>query len=145
MRRGRMSIPPAEAPRIRVGTCNWADHEHFYPPGIKPTDRIAYYARHFPVVEIDSTFYTPMPARNFEGWAKRTPPGFVFNVKAFRSLTQHNRDLDGKPLEPEARDFERFSAMIEPLREAGKLGAVHFQFPPWFTAGPENFDYIDTC
>jgi uncharacterized protein YecE (DUF72 family) len=135
----------AQQSRILVGTCNWADHERFYPTGIKPTDRLSHYARHFPLVEVDSTFYTLMPARNFEGWAKRTPPGFTFNVKAYRALTKHNRDLDGKPLDPKASDFEKFDFEIEPLREAGKLKAIHFQFPPWFTASEENLDHLDTC
>jgi uncharacterized protein YecE (DUF72 family) len=140
-----MERPFHDRPRILVGTCNWVDHERFYPPRIKPTDRLLYYARYFPVVEVDSTFYALMPVRNFEGWAKRTPPGFTFNVKAYRSLTKHQRDADGQPLDPSASDFERFHYSLEPLREAGKLKAVHFQFPPWFTASEENLEHLDTC
>ena len=37
--------------KVLVGTCNWADHQGYYPPGIKSTERIGYYARHFPVQE----------------------------------------------------------------------------------------------
>jgi uncharacterized protein YecE (DUF72 family) len=126
--------------RIRVGTCNWADHTDFYPPGTRPNERLDYYARHFSVVEVDSTFYNLQPAHNFERWAERTPPGFVFDVKAFRELTWHDRDT-----EPSADTFERFGASLRPLRESGKLRAILFQFPPWFVRQARNFDYLKTC
>ena len=58
--------------RILVGTCNWSDFEHFYPRGLKPNERLGYYSRYFPLVEVDSTFYRLMPARNFELWAERS-------------------------------------------------------------------------
>jgi len=122
---------------ILVGTCNWSDHTDFYPPGMKPTDRLPFYSRYFPIVEVDSTFYHMQPARNFERWAKVTPPDFVFNVKAYRELTKHDREK-----EPEEATFRAFEQALEPLREAGKLRAVHFQFPPWFTAREENAEYI---
>ena len=47
--------------KILVGTCNWSDFEHFYPRGLKPNERLGYYARYFPLVEVDSTFYRLMP------------------------------------------------------------------------------------
>src|SRR5690242_3634805 len=81
--------PPLDMSRILVGTCNWADHTGFYPSGLKPRDRLAYYAERFPVVEVDSSFYRVLPARNYALWAEHTPPGFVFNVKAYRELTRH--------------------------------------------------------
>src|SRR5579875_264983 len=62
---------------IHVGTCNWADFTEWYPKGVKANERIRYYAQHFSVVEVDSTFYHLMPRRNFEGWAEKTPDGFV--------------------------------------------------------------------
>lgn len=125
---------------ILVGTCNWSDHADFYPPGLKPGDRLSYYARHFPIVEVDSTFYRIQPATYFARWADRTPRDFVFNVKAYRELTWHDRE---KP--PEASTFETFTQTLQPLRDAGKLRAVHFQFPPWFVCTPENRDYILTA
>ncbi len=47
------------------------------------------YALRYPITEVDSTFYRPPPERTAAGWAERTPSGFVFDVKAFRLLTQH--------------------------------------------------------
>lgn len=130
--------------RILCGTCAWADHEDFYPPGLKPGDRLAYYARFFPIVEVDSTFYALQPARNFALWAQRTPPHFVFNVKAYGAMTRHHRQP--RPGEEDlAAVFRQFDAALEPLRAAGKLRAVHFQFPPWFVASDANRAWVEHC
>ena len=124
---------------ILVGTCNWADHQDFYPEefdrGGRQRDKLSYYARYFPVVEVDTTFYgVPKPSVS-EGWVRRTPDGFLFNVKAYRSLTGHERD--GRTIRPPTAAEERdFLLALEPLRESGKLRAVHYQFPPWLTNTP---------
>lgn len=139
--------------RILVGTCNWSDHERFYPPAVKDNQRLGYYAQFFPIVEIDSTYYRLMPTRNFQLWADRTPASFVFDVKAYRTLTKHGasyepgkRHEDRDPaLDPSDDDFRRFKESIQPLRDAGKLRAVLFQFPPWFRNVPENQEYLETC
>ncbi len=125
---------------IRVGTCSWSDHTNFYPPGLPSNQQIVFYATQFSVVEIDSTFYRLMPTRNYELWAQRTPPGFVFDVKPYRQLTWHDRENP-----PDDAVFAQFHSSLQPLREAGKLGAVHFQWPPWFVYRPENLDYIRRC
>lgn len=138
---------------ILVGTCNWADFAEWYPKGVKPNERIRYYAQHFSVVEIDSTFYHLMPRRNFAGWADKTPAGFVFDVKAYRALTRHGATyepgkvhVDADPdYDPAEDDFEKFKYQIEPLRERGKLRAIQFQFPPWFKRTPANMEHIEVC
>lgn len=133
--------------RIRVGTASWTDHEPFYPPEYNRADmrarRIEYYARFFDVVEVDSTFYHLMPARNFALWAERTPDDFIFDVKAYGELTWHHRDSQGEAQAPQSETFGHFSAMIQPMREARKLGAILFQFPPWFTFSEERIEYFD--
>src|SRR5215210_3790950 len=122
---------------IRVGTCAWGDHEDFYPEGVKPADRITYYARRYPVVEVNASYYHLLPQRNYAGWAAETPEDFVFNVKAYGQLTQHRRD------EPPTKDaFRAFRDSYVPLVDAGKLRAVLFQFPPWFTDEPKNRAYL---
>lgn len=131
---------PDVVTKIKVGTCNWADHTDFYPPKWRPNERLTYYARHFSLVEVDSTFYHLQPAHNFARWAERTPPDFVFDVKAYRELTWHDREK-----EPSADTFERFAASVRPLQEAGKLRAILFQFPPWFTNQPKNREYLSAC
>jgi uncharacterized protein YecE (DUF72 family) len=131
--------------RIRVGTASWTDHEPFYPAeyarASMKSQRISYYARYFSLVEVDSTFYTLQPARNFQLWADRTPDDFIFDVKAFGELTWHHRDESGAPITPSAETFQKFGAMLQPL-QADKLGAVLFQFPPWFRASEDNEEYL---
>ncbi|WP_284419377.1 DUF72 domain-containing protein [Streptomyces albus] len=134
---------------ILVGTCSWADpmlvRSGWYPPGRRDAEgRLRYYAGRFPVVEVDATYYALPRERNSALWVERTGDGFVFDVKAFSLLTGHpTRSAvlpDGIPAD--ARDpgvldevWARFAAGLAPLRRAGRLGSVLFQFPPWFRPG----------
>jgi uncharacterized protein YecE (DUF72 family) len=150
---------------ISVGTASWTDRtllaSGWYPEGVDSAEeRLAYYAGRFPLVEVDSTYYTPPNERNSVLWAERTPPAFTFNVKAFSLLTQHPtrpgalykdlrpdtaaknvylKDLDENTVE---QVWERFLSALEPLHGAGKLGALLFQFPQWFPIGKRNKDYL---
>lgn len=133
------------AGRILVGTCNWADHKPFYPDDLErgraQRDKLAFYARYFQTVEIDTSFYgIPRPSA-VAGWVDRTPDGFRFTIKAFRSLTGHERE-DGRPRQPTPDEERDFLAALDPLRDAGKLAAVHYQFPPWLTNRPENREWL---
>ena len=153
---------------IKVGTASWTDKtllaSGWYPPNVAtPADRLAYYAERFDVVEVDSTYYTPPNERNSALWAVRTPPGFTFNVKAFSLLTQHptrpsalykdlRPDTDKKniyldDLPPAVVDsvWDRFLSALAPLHDAGKLGALLFQFPQWFPIGKRNKAYLLEC
>jgi uncharacterized protein YecE (DUF72 family) len=126
--------------QILVGTCAFADHEHFYPAGLKPQERLAYYSRRFPVVEIDATYYAPLPARTFARWASLTPPSFRFGVKAYRALTLHDR---GNPRLTDKRALlDAFLTSVAPLAQAGKLQYLLFQFPPWFVRGRDSEEYL---
>ena len=151
--------------KIRVGTASWTDKtllaSGWYPAGVDSAEkRLAYYAERFPLVEVDSTYYTPPAERTAQLWASRTPEGFVFNIKAFGLLTGHpvrvnaiykdlrpDTDRDTvylKDLEPQAQEkiWERFLSALDPLINAKKLGALLFQFPPWFTIRRSNKQYI---
>jgi uncharacterized protein YecE (DUF72 family) len=157
--------------RILVGSCSWTDPSligcgRFYPPGMTTAEaRLRYYAGQFGIVEVDSTYYAPPSVRNSELWATRTPDDFVFNVKAFGLLTHHPARVDRLPgwlreaLPEEARgktnayaknipgdEMERLWQLhrdaLEPLAAAGKLGAVLFQFPPWFVRSRDHTDYL---
>jgi len=92
---------------ILVGTCSWTDQElvkagTFYPPSAKtPEERLRYYASVFPVVEVDSTYYAIPVEQTGIQWTQRVPPGFVFDVKAFRLMTLHW--TEAKVLPPEER------------------------------------------
>jgi uncharacterized protein YecE (DUF72 family) len=56
-------------------------------------------------------------------------------------MTRHHREP--RPGEEDLNAvFHRFDESIQPLREAAKLGALLFQYPPWFTFSQENFEWI---
>jgi uncharacterized protein YecE (DUF72 family) len=153
---------------IRIGTASWTDKtllaSGWYPDDARSAEeRLAYYASQFPIVEVDSTYYTPPNERNSELWAQRTPPGFTFNVKAYSLLTQHptrtaslykdlrpegaKANVYAKDLDPKVVDdvWDRFLSALDPLHQAGKLGALLFQFPQWFPIGRRNKEYILEC
>jgi uncharacterized protein YecE (DUF72 family) len=153
---------------IRVGTASWTDKtllaSGWYPADATSAEaRLRYYATQFPVVEVDSTYYTPPNEANSERWVARTPDGFRFDIKAFSLLTQHptrpsalykdlrpetdKKNVYAKDLEPKVIDevWERFLSALSPLQEAGKLGAVLFQFPQWFTLKRANKEYLLEC
>jgi uncharacterized protein YecE (DUF72 family) len=161
---------------ILVGTASWTDKtliaSGWYPPEANtPEKRLRFYARQFPLVEVDATYYALPAEQTATSWAERTPAGFMFNVKAFSLFTQHPTPVKALPLDlreaaagpdsaaagkervylkdvdPAVVDqaWERFLAALEPLRQAGKLGAILLQFPPWFPIGRSRKDYILAC
>jgi uncharacterized protein YecE (DUF72 family) len=159
---------------ILIGTASWTDKslvssKRFYPRGCSSAEeRLRYYASVFPMVEVDSSYYA-LPSRgNSDKWVERTPAHFVFNIKAFRLFTGHQtpavalpkdiqqalaghfaakRNLYYKDTPIEIRDelWRRYEDAIRPLRDAGKLAAVHFQFPQWVLPGTASLAHIDEC
>jgi uncharacterized protein YecE (DUF72 family) len=112
---------------------------------------------------VDSSYYFLPRKATAELWAERTPATFTFNIKAFSLLTQHPTKIEAVPkdlpvpadkkrlylkdLEADAVDavWDMFLGALEPLAEAGKLGSLLFQFPPWFTIKKSNKQYILDC
>jgi uncharacterized protein YecE (DUF72 family) len=149
---------------IRIGTCSWADEalsKHWYPKGLPAGERLGYYAQHFDTVEVDSTYYRLPAEEMVQRWAERTPDGFVMHVKAFGLMTRHPVKLEALP--PDLRDdaptddrgrverpsrefraevFRRFLDALEPLRSAGKLGGILFQFPSYVVYKDRSLDYL---
>lgn len=153
--------------RVLTGSCSWADRTlveqaDWYPRRtMSAEERLRFYAAHLPLTEVDSTYYAPPAERRTALWAQRTPAAFRFDVKAYSLLTGHptrpqslwpdlraeltkeaagKRTIYPKHLSTEAlaEAWRRFGEALTPLREAGKLGAVLFQYPPWFTPRREN-------
>ncbi|MDR5799011.1 MULTISPECIES: DUF72 domain-containing protein [Caballeronia] len=158
--------------KIEVGTASWTDPtliacKRFYPPGCTSAEaRLRHYATQFPMVEVDSSYYAMPSASNSALWAERTPPHFTFNLKAFRLFTGHQTDRSKLPKDIQAalppsdkknlyyKDtpgeilrelWKRFTDAIEPLRAAGKLGAVHFQFAPWVVNNADGRAHVEHC
>lgn len=160
-------------PRLRVGTASWTDptltrDSSWYPKkSMSAEDRLRFYSSIFPMVEVDATYYHPPTEELAALWVERTPQDFRFDVKAYALLTQHPTRPDslwadvaervpeehaGKKsiylshLPEDAGDdaFDHFREALMPLHSAGKLGAVFFQFPQWFTNRRDNREYLDT-
>ena len=157
---------------IRIGTCSWAEKSllesgEFYPPEARNAEaRLRYYASRFDTVEVDSTYYAIPDPRTVWLWALRTDDNFVFHVKVYGALTGHA--IDPRTLPPDIRGVapagreagrqvyvkdregieligRRFLDVLLPLKSAGKLGLLVFQFPPWFDYRVSNLDYILFC
>src|SRR5262245_15916950 len=174
---GRRSPRPEidRSPRreIRVGICAWADPAliedgSFYPrKSMTAEARLRFYASAFDSVEVNSSYYAIPDVRAVVRWVERTPPGFLFHVKAFAPLTGHatrpealpaemrallpaaprltpRGDIEASTLPPEALDvaFALFRAAIRPLADADKLGYVLFQFAPWVHFSAARLDEL---
>lgn len=151
---------------IRVGVCSWADEtltKVWYPPEIRSgEERLRHYADHFDTVEANSTYYRLPAVETVARWAERVPEGFVMHVKVFGVMTRHPVKVEALP--PDLRDeapldergrverpsdefrgeiFRRFAEAVEPLRRAGKLGGLLFQFPPYIVFRPSSLAYIE--
>lgn len=156
---------------IKIGTCSWTDPtltetDLFYPStDMTAEDRLVFYAEHFPIVEVDATYYAPPSERVAGLWVERTPDDFTFDIKAFRLLTQHPtppkslwkdfreklpeeltekrnvymRDLS-RDLQAEAT--QAFRNALMPLHSSGKLGVVLFQLPPYVYPTRGSFGYL---
>ena len=117
--------------RIRVGTCGYSYRDwlgRFYPERLPSREMLGFYARHFGVVEIDSSYYRVPTVATCASLARRTPDGFIFTAKAPGSLTHVPADVDAPSLE----DAGPFREALQPLATEGKLGPVLLQFPNAF-------------
>ena len=159
------------AREIRIGTASWTDPTMargnvFYPRGVSSAEeRLRFYADQFPVVEVDSTYYSLPERSTAQLWADRTPAHFSFHVKAHALLTGQPtevsrlpvglvealpRGLAAKsrvyakdlPLELVDAVWEHFVDALLPLEESGKLGGILLQYPRWFLPTPANKDLL---
>jgi len=157
---------------ISYGSCSWTEKSlirsrEFYPKGATTAEeRLRYYSSIFDVVEVDSSYYAIPSIEMVSNWAERTPPGFLFHIKAYALLTGHSAEL--KAIPSEIRDmlsadslkknritlrdkkalqtaFRLFRGAFSPLTKTRKAGVVVFQYPPYFVCEPRNLEYILFC
>lgn len=116
---------------IHVGTSGW-NYPSFlgtlYPAEIRKRRFLEVYSTRLHTVELNASFYRSFPASTWRGWYDRTPPDFLWAVKANRFIT-HIRRLN-VPQESVARLWQDLS----PLGE--KLAVVLFQLPPSLVCDP---------
>jgi uncharacterized protein YecE (DUF72 family) len=109
---------------FRVGCSGW-QYKHwrgnFYPADLPQRQWLEHYTAQFDTVEVNNSFYRLPEEGVFADWRARTPPGFLFAVKASRFLTHMKKLKD--PEEPVTRLFSRATEL------RGKLGPMLYQLP----------------
>jgi uncharacterized protein YecE (DUF72 family) len=155
-----------EGSRVLFGTTSWADRSlvqagTFYPrKTMKARDRLAFYASRFALTEVATTYRFPPTPELSQQWVERSPDGFTFDVRVWSLLTgaptlpdslwpdlqpavggrhQDSRRLYASHLPADVVDecWDRFLHAVEPLRRAGRLGALVLQYPGWISPRPE--------
>ena len=142
------------AGKILIGTASWSDPgfvEFWYPKKMRPADRLGWYAQHFTMVEVNSTFYSVPDPMLVRRWCDVTPENFVFNIKLHQLLSHHSTPakLLPPPLQKKLRleknakvaattatvdeVLHAFAPSFEVLRRAGKLGVLLLQLSPAFS------------
>ena len=150
--------------KILVGTASWSDPgfvEHWYPKKMPAGERLAWYAQHFEMVEVNSSFYSVPEPRLVERWCRATPDGFVFDVKLHQLLSRHSANVKLLPpalqkmaetdmrgrvkLTPkiEKAMIKEFVRPLEILRGADKLGALLLQLSPEFSPRKHALTELD--
>ena len=146
--------PQSRAGKILVGTASWSDPgfvRHWYPKKLRAYERLGWYAQHFEMVEVNSTFYSVPDLRMVERWCAATPDGFIFDVKLHQLFSFHSTaakllppdlqqraetDAKGKvklTLALEEAMIKVFLRSMSILRTAGKLGVFLLQLSPAFS------------
>lgn len=124
--------------KIHIGTSGWSYKSwkgKFYPEKLKPTDYLSFYAQHYKVTEINSSFYHLPLASTVHKWVDQVPDDFLFCPKISRNLTHIKKLHD--PEEP----LKLFFDIFKPMKE--KMGPVLIQLPASvkFDATTENIFY----
>lgn len=140
--------------KILVGTASWSDPgfvARWYPKKMPAGERLDWYARHFEMVEVNSTFYSVPEPRMVERWCAATPDDFTFDVKLHRLFSFHSTSAKLLPpdLQRQAETDARGNVKSTPdlqeallkiflratsiFRDAGKLGVFLLQLSPAFS------------
>jgi len=140
--------------KILVGTASWSDPgfvERWYPKKLPAGDRLPWYAQHFDLVEVNSTFYSVPEPRMVERWCAATRNDFKFDVKLHQLFSFHSTAV--KLLPPDLQSHVKIDAKgkVEPthetqeallkiflrgtaiFRSAGKMGVLLLQLSPAFS------------
>jgi uncharacterized protein YecE (DUF72 family) len=148
--------------KILVGTASWSDPgfvERWYPKKLPAGERLGWYAQHFELVEVNSTFYSVPESRMVERWCATTPDDFTFDVKLHQLFSFHSTmakllppelqrraDTDAKSKVKSTPDLQKalletFLRGVRIIRDAGKLGVLLLQLSPAFS--PRKYQLSD--
>lgn len=113
---------------VYAGTSGWAYpawKPSFYPAKLASAKFLGYYASRLNSTEVNYTFRRFPTEKLLSGWVDATPASFKFAIKSHQSITHIKR------LKEAGETTAKFIAALKPLRDAGKLGPVLFQLPPF--------------
>jgi len=140
--------------KILIGTASWSDPgfvDRWYPKKMPASERLGWYAQHFELVEVNSTFYSVPEPRMVERWCAATPDDFTFDVKLHQLFSFHSTpekllppelqrraETDAKGKVKATPDLQEallkfFLPSMSILRNAGKLGVLLLQLSPAFS------------
>jgi uncharacterized protein YecE (DUF72 family) len=143
-----------ETGKILVGTASWSDPgfvERWYPKKMPAGERLAWYAQHFEMVELNSTFYSVPDQRMVERWCAATPDDFTFDVKLHQLFSFHSTpvkllppdlqkvaETNAKGIVKSTPELEKallgtFLRAMSIFRDARKLGVLLLQLSPAFS------------
>ena len=106
--------------KILVGTASWSDPgfvERWYPKKLPAGDRLAWYAQHFDLVEVNSTFYSAPEPRTVERWCAATPDDFKFDVKLHQLFSFHSTPAKLLPPDLQSRAETDAKGKVKPTRD----------------------------
>jgi len=152
-----------ETGKIFVGTASWSDPgfiERWYPKKMPDGERLGWYAQHFDMVEVNSTFYSVPDPRMVERWCATTPDDFTFDVKLHQLFSFHSTpakllppDLQ-KLAEANAKGIVKSTPELQKallkiflrsasiFQDAGKLGVFLLQLSPAFSPRKHELDEL---
>lgn len=150
--------------KILVGTASWSDPgfvARWYPKKLPAGDRLPWYAQHFDIVEINSTFYSAPEPRMVERWCAATPDGFTFDIKLHQLFSFHSTPAKLLPPDLQSRAEIDAKGKVKPTREvqeallkvflraaamfrsAGKMGVLLLQLSPAFSPRKHKLNEIE--
>ncbi len=149
--------------KVLTGTASWTDPGFvaaWYPPDLPAACRLRWYAEHFHLVEVNSTFYRIPEAAVTRRWCEETPESFVFDLKLHKFVSRHSTPIDLLP--PKLRSMATlkgrrveltpklekavtmaFLAGLRPFENSGKLGALLLQLSPAFSPRHNRLSELD--
>jgi uncharacterized protein YecE (DUF72 family) len=151
--------------QVLVGTASWSDPgfvQRWYPKGLPAGERLQWYAQHFEMVEVNSTFYSVPEPQLVARWRANTPDHFTFNVKLHQFLSRHSADAKLLPPELQRRAevdargkakltpelekalMEVFLRSISILRDSKKLGVLLLQLSPAFSPRAHDLTELES-
>jgi uncharacterized protein YecE (DUF72 family) len=122
---------------VYAGTSGWSYASwkpKFYPAKLASAKFLGYYAERLNAVEVNYTFRAFPSEKLLTGWVAQTPDNFRFAIKAHQSITHIKRLQDAEG------SVARFVEALDPLRQAGRLGPILFQLPPFLKCNAERLE-----